>query len=162
MARNKKPKPEHFTPRIENRRARHDYHITDTLEVGIKLLGTEVKSIRNGQISLAEGFATIDPRTSRLMLLNVDISQYPQAGVNQHPPRRPRILLAHKREITQLEGKLTAKGTTLVPLAMYFVRGKAKLLLGLGEGKKTHDKRQDIKTRDANRDMRRAMTRKVI
>ncbi|WP_428389572.1 SsrA-binding protein SmpB [Mucisphaera sp.] len=161
MAR-KKPKPEHFSPRIENRRARHDYHITETLEVGIKLLGTEVKSIRNSQISLAEGYATIDNRTGELLLLNVDIAQYKQAGVNQHAPKRPRVLLAHKREVQRLQGYLTAKGTTLVPLVVYFLRGKAKLLLGVGEGKKQHDKRQDIKTKDAKRDIRKAMTRKVI
>ncbi|QDU70981.1 SsrA-binding protein SmpB [Mucisphaera calidilacus] len=158
----RKPKPENFSPRIENRRARHDYHIVDKLEVGIKLLGTEIKSIRNSQVSLAEGYATIDNRSGELLLLNVDIAQYKQAGVNQHAPRRPRLLLAHKREIKQLEGRLTAKGTTLVPLAIYFVRGRAKLLLGVGEGKKQHDKRQDLKTKDAKRDMQRAMTRRRI
>ncbi|MFA9479277.1 SsrA-binding protein SmpB [Phycisphaerales bacterium AB-hyl4] len=162
MAKSKHKKPANLNPRIENRRARHDYHILEKLETGIVLQGTEVKSIRLGQVSLAEGFARVDPRSGELYLHNVEIAPYPHAGINQHGPKQSRKLLAHKREIDKLAGFSASKGTTLIPLAIYFVRGKAKLELGVAEGKKTHDKRQDIKKRDADRDMRRAMTRKKI
>jgi len=160
MAKHKKPV--NLSPRIDNRRAHHDYHLSDKLEVGVALRGSEVKSIRNGQVSLAEGYVAVNPKTEELELLNVDIALYPQAGPNQHEPRRPRRLLAHKREIRSLLGKTTAKGVTVIPLAMYFVRGRVKLEIALGTGKKTHDKRQDMKKAAADRDMRRAMTRKVI
>lgn len=158
----KKTKPANLSPRIDNRRARHDYHISDKLEVGVALLGSEVKSIRNGQVSLAEGYVAVNPKTEELELLNVDIALYPQAGVNQHEPRRTRKLLAHKREIRSLLGKTTAKGVTIVPLAMYFVRGRVKLEIGVGTGKKQHDKRQDLKKAAADREIRKAMSRKVI
>ncbi len=149
-------------PRIENRKARHDYHILDKLECGIVLTGSEVKSIRNGEVSLGEGFAQIDLNTGELWLWQVNIAPYKQAhGANGHEPTRQRKLLAHKREIAKLLTQTSAKGLTLVPLAMYFVRGKVKLEIGLGEGKKQHDKRQDIKSRDADREMRRAMSRKA-
>ncbi len=151
-----------FAPRIVNRRARHDYHLSDELEVGIKLLGTEVKSVRLGHVSLAEGYVGIDPRSLTLQLFNVDIAHYPQAGPVQHDPRRVRTLLAHKREINSLLGKTTAKGVTLVPLALYFKDGRAKLEIGVGVGKKQQDKRQDLKKKEADREMQRAMTRKIL
>ncbi len=158
----RKDKPTNLSPRIVNRRATHDYHIEEKLEVGVMLRGSEVKSIRHSQVSLAEGYVSVDPRTQALMLYNVDIALYPQAGDNQHEPKRPRRLLAHRRQIENLLGKTTTKGVTIVPLAMYFVRGMVKLEVGLGTGKKTHDKRQDMKKQVADREMRRAMTRKVI
>jgi SsrA-binding protein len=151
-----------LSQRIVNRRAGRDYHITDNLEVGISLRGTEVKSIRNGQVSLAEGFAMIEPKTMQLFLHDVDIATYPQAGEHQHAPKRIRRLLAHKRQIEQLFGKITAKGTTLVPLAMYFKDGMIKLEIGVGVGKRHQDKRQDIKKRDADRQIQRGLTRKTI
>ena len=158
-----KDKPANPTPRIVNRKARHDYHILDTLEVGIVLQGSEVKSVRQGQVSLAEGFARIEPASNELMLYGVNIAPYAQAtGNNGHEPTRPRKLLAHKRETLRLLDKTTAKNSTLVPLEMYFVRGRVKVKIGLAQGKKAHDKRQDMKTREADREMRRAMTRKVI
>jgi SsrA-binding protein len=151
------------TPRIVNRKARHDYHILDTLEVGIVLQGSEVKSVRQGQVSLAEGFARVEPNTNELMLYGVNIAPYAQAtGSNGHDPIRPRKLLAHKREALRLLDKTTAKSSTLIPLEMYFVRGRVKVKIGVAQGKKSHDKRQDMKTREADREMRRAMTRKVI
>lgn len=158
----KKQSKPNLSPRIANRRATHDYDISEKLEVGIALRGSEVKSVRNGQVSLAEGYAYVDPRTEELMLANVEIAHYPHAGLNQHEPKRLRKLLAHKHQIRSLIGATTAKGTTLVPMAMYFTRGLIKLEIGVGTGKKQHDKRQDIKRREDQRDMRRAMTRKNL
>lgn len=149
-------------PRILNRKARHDYHIQSSLEVGIVLVGSEVKSIRNGQASLAEGFAMVDDKSMTLSLFEVDIAKYAQAGPFNHEPRRVRRLLAHKREIKKLLDQSGAKGSTLVPLAMYFVRGKVKVELGLGVGKKAFDKREDLKKKDSERAMRRAMTRRTL
>lgn len=157
-----KSKTDNMSPRIVNRRASHDYHITEKIEVGIVLRGSEVKSIRQGQVSLAEGFAQVLPKTMELVLVNVDIATYPQAGDNQHEPKRTRKLLAHKRQIAQLLGKTASKGTTLIPLAMYFVRGMVKLDIGIAEGKRQSDKRQDMKKRDAEKQIRQAMTRKRI
>lgn len=157
----KKTKPANLSPRIANRRAHHDYHISEKLEVGIALRGSEVKSVRNSQVSLAEGYCAVDPKTEELVLYNVDIALYPQAGDRQHEPKRPRKLLAHKRQIRSLMGKTTAKGVTIVPLAMYFSKGLIKLEIGIGTGKKTQDKRQDMKKRDADKEIRRAMSRRV-
>ncbi len=152
-----------LSPRIDNRKARHDYHIDHKVEVGIVLQGSEVKSIRNSEVSLGEGFARVEPNTMELWLYNVHIAPYRQAmGNNGHEPIRPRKLLAHRREIQRLYEEAAGNKTTLVPLAMYFVRGKVKLEIGVGRGKQAHDKRQDIKARSADRDMRRAMTRKVL
>ncbi len=162
MAKNKPTKPKNLSPRIANRRAFHDYHISDKYEVGIVLLGSEVKSIRNGQVSLAEGFAMVEPATMEIWLHNVEISPYTHAGPeNQHAPKRQRKLLAKKREIRHILDKTTAKGATLVPLAMFFVRGKVKLEIGVGTGKKSYDKRQDMKKRDADREIQRGMSRRV-
>ena len=161
MAKQKKSKI-NFSPRIVNRRATHDYHISDTLEVGIRLLGTEVKSVRHAHVSLAEGYVGIEPKSMTMQLFNVDIAHYAQAGPIQHEPKRTRTLLAHKREINSLYGKTTAKGVTIIPLAMYFKDGMAKLEIGVGVGKKQQDKRQDIKKAEADREIRRAMTRKIL
>ena len=150
------------TPRILNRRARHDYHVLDKLEVGIALKGSEVKSIRNGQVSLAEGFARVEPATMELILYNVNIAEYTHAGpTNTHEPARPRKLLAHRREIRNLLEETTARGTTLIPLAMYFVRGRAKLEIGVCRGKSHHDKRQSIKTRESEQEIRRHLSKRM-
>ena len=155
-------KPENLSPRIANRKAFHDYHISEKLEVGIVLMGSEVKSVRNSQVSLAEGFARVEPQTMELTLYNVNIAHYRQAGINQHDPIRPRKLLAHKRQIAKLHDLACSKGVTLVPLAMYFCRGMVKVEIGVGTGKKSHDKRQDLKRRDANKEIRKGLTRRII
>lgn len=143
-------------PLIQNRKARYDYLISDTLECGMRLTGTEVKSVRNGQVSLGEGYvhASLDPLS--LMLHGVHIAEYPPAGsATQHDPVRNRVLLAHKREIRKWANLTRERGKTIVPLKMYFVDGRIKMLIGLGTGKKKYDKRQAIKARDAQRDMER-------
>lgn len=148
-------------PAIENRRARRDYVIEETLECGIRLTGTEVKSIRAGQVSLAEGYvrAVEDPPT--LTLHGAHIAEYPPAGEHrQHDPGRARMLLAHRREIRKLAEKTRSKGNTIVPLKMYFVNGRVKLQVGLGHGKRKQDKREDLVKRQAERDIQRAMSRK--
>jgi SsrA-binding protein len=148
-------------PTIENRKARHEYHILDTLECGIKLVGTEVKSVRAGQVSLAEGFVRASDSPLRLSLHGVHIAEYPPAGESfQHAPTRTRTLLAQKREILKLVDKTREPGVTLIPLKVYFVRGMAKVLIGLAKGKGKSDKRQDIAKREARRDIERAMSRR--
>jgi SsrA-binding protein len=140
-----------------NRRARHDYTITDTVEAGIVLAGTEVKSLRSGQASIQESFAV--PKDGALFLLNAYIPEYKQAGVHlQHETRRARLLLLHKREVSKLLGAVKKEGMTLVPLGIYFnARGIAKVELGLAKGKHKADKREAIKKRDFERDRARAM-----
>ena len=141
-----------------NRRARHDYFITDTFEAGIVLDGTEVKSLRTGQASIQEAFA--GPKEGSLYLINAYIPEYKQAGEHlQHETRRPRKLLLHKREMNKLLGSVKREGMTLVPLGIYFnKRGIAKVELGLGKGKHKSDKRETIKKRDWQRDKARIMS----
>ena len=146
---------------IENRKARFDYAIGETLECGLKLVGTEVKSLRKGQARIAEGWilATVEP--PELTLLNVTIAEYPPAGASrQHVPNRPRRLLAHSKEIVKLATEAKAKGASLVPLKIYWSKGRAKLLVGIGTGKKQHDKRESIAKREDKRDIDRAMSRR--
>lgn len=157
-----KSKNQNFSPRIANRKALHDYHVLEKLEVGVVLQGSEVKAIRMGRATLNEGFARVEPRTEELWLYNVDIGLYPEAGINQHQGQRPRKLLAKRRQIRELAGKTSISGATLVPLALYFVRGMVKIELGLCTGKRQQDKREDLKKKQADRDIRRAMTRRVI
>ena len=157
---NKKTKTN--APLIENRRARHDYSILETIEVGIVLVGSEVKSIRTGQASLAEGWVRATEGPTRLTLHGVHIAEYPNASQNhQHEPTRPRVLLAHKREIRKLAKFTHSPGRTLVPLKMFFVKGRAKLLVGLATGKQRSDKRQDLAKRTATREMERAMKKRM-
>ena len=156
----KKKIQENREPRILNRKARHDYHITETLECGVVLTGSEVKSIREGRVNLSESYVSTD-RRGELWLLNADIALYPQAGPLGHLPRNKRKLLAHKRELKKWGNWCDIKGNTIVPLAMYFVRGRVKVEIGLGTGKKTHDKRADMRDRDVKRDIQRAMSKKV-
>ncbi|MFA5040653.1 MAG: SsrA-binding protein SmpB [Bdellovibrionales bacterium] len=143
-----------------NRRARHDYFITSTVEAGIMLAGTEVKSLRTGQASIQEAFAM--PKDGGVYLLNAYIPEYKQAGVHlQHETRRPRQLLLHKREINKMLGAVKKEGMTLVPLGIYFnKRGIAKIEIGLAKGKHQHDKREAIKQREWKRDQARLMREK--
>lgn len=160
MAKSSK-QPAAHSPRIANRAAYHKFHIHEKLEVGVELLGSEVKSIRAGGASLAEGFARVDPARLELFLFGVHVAPYANAPL-AHLPLRPRKLLAHRREIAKLLTATQSKGATLIPLAMYFSKGRVKVELGVATGKKQHDQRQDIKERDAKRDIRRGMTRRVI
>jgi len=140
-----------------NRRARHDYFITDTVEAGLMLTGTEVKSLRTGQASIQEAFA--GPKDGGIFLLNAYIPEYKQAGAHlQHEARRARRLLMHKKEISKLLGAAKREGITLIPLGIYFnKRGIAKLELGLAKGKHKADKRETIKKRDWEREKGRIM-----
>lgn len=138
-----------------NKRARHDYHILDTWEAGIVLTGSEVKSLRNGKANISDAYGIV--RDGEVHLLNLHISPYEQASYFNHDPTRTRKLLLHKREIRKMIGSVERQGLTLVPLELYFRRGKAKVALGLGKGKKLYDKRADQKRRDDERDMQRAV-----
>ncbi len=134
----------------ENRRARHEYDILETFEAGLALLGTEVKSLREGRANIAEAY--VSPEGGELWLINADIPEYRFGNINNHEPRRKRKLLMHKREIARLANEVQRKGMTIVPLKMYFTsRGLVKLLVGLARGRKTHDKREAIKRRDWDR-----------
>lgn len=145
--------------RISNRRATFEYEILEKFEVGIALQGSEVKSLRAGQASIDEAWAHIS--AGQLCLRDMYINPYPQAGYAQHEPTRERKLLAHRREIRKLEGKMTQRGWTLIPLALYFnERGLVKLQLALVRGKTHQDKRSDIKEREAKREIERAMKRR--
>ncbi len=135
----------------ENRKARHDYHIHESFEAGIVLTGTEVKSLRAGRANLKDSYARIE--NGEIMLHNLHISPYEQGNRFNHEPLRTRKLLMHRYEINKLVGKTQEKGYTLIPLKLYFTRGKAKVQLGLATGKKNYDKRQDIAERDAKREM---------
>jgi SsrA-binding protein len=135
----------------ENRKARFNYAIEDTIEAGISLTGTEVKSIRNGKSTIAESYA--DPRAGEIWLVNANIPEYLQANRFNHEPRRPRKLLLHKRQINKLIGAVEREGMTLIPLKLYFnEQGRAKLELALAKGKKLHDKRETEKKRDWSRE----------
>jgi SsrA-binding protein len=139
-----------------NRKARHDYFIEETLEAGIVLTGSEVKSLRDGRCNLKDSFARVS--RGEAFVTNIHISPYDPAHRQNHEPTRSRKLLLHRQEIDRLEGKLNQKGLTLVPLRIYFnARGRAKIELGLGRGKKHYDKRQTIKEREAKRETARAL-----
>ncbi len=158
MAKQKEtPDREHDNERLisQNRSARHDYEVLDTLECGIMLVGSEVKSLRTAHVSLDEAYARI--KGGEVWLVGCDIPEYLQANRFNHEPRRPRKILMHRREIIKFASKAYETGLTLVPLKMYFKKGKAKLLLGVCRGRKTHDKREKLKTRSVQRDIQRAM-----
>jgi SsrA-binding protein len=138
-----------------NKRARFDYHINETLEAGLALQGTEVKSLRAGRVSLKDAYADI--QNGEVFLVHAHIDQYDQGNRFNHDPERPRKLLLHRQEIRRLLGKTQERGLTLIPTRMYFTRGKAKIELGLAKGKKQYDKREDLKRRTAQRDIERAM-----
>ena len=136
-----------------NREARHNYHILESFEAGIALLGAEVKSLRDKKANLKDSFARIDD--DELFLFNFHISPYPQAGRFAPDPKRRRKLLVHKSEINKLLGQLVQKGLTLIPLKIYFTRGRAKAEIAVAKGKKLYDRREDIKKHDSDRDLHR-------
>ena len=141
----------------QNRKASHDYTILDTIEAGLVLAGTEVKSLRNGKASLQESWATID--NGEVFVHQLHIPPYEQGNRWNLDPVRPRKLLFHRSEIEKLRKAIEQKGHTLIPLKLYFTRGRAKLLLGIAKGRKSHDKREAIAERDAKREMDRAKRR---
>jgi SsrA-binding protein len=141
----------------ENRKARHKYDVLDTLECGLVLMGSEVKSLRSGRTSLDESYARV--KDGEVWLIGCDIPEYREANRFNHNPRRPRKLLMHRREVQKFANRAFEKGLTLVPLKMYFKVGKAKLLLGICKGRKLHDKREVMKEAAVRRDLQRLMRR---
>jgi SsrA-binding protein len=141
-------------PDFDNRRARFEYEKLESLEVGIALMGTEIKSIRTGNVSISEAYARV--RDGELWLVNFSIPPYKEASFFNHEPNRPRKLLLHRAQLDRLMARAAEKGLTLVPLRMYFKAGKVKVELGLMKGKKIWDKRRTIADRDAKRDLARA------
>jgi SsrA-binding protein len=139
----------------ENRKAFHDYHLLESFEAGIVLLGTEVKAIREGRVNLRDSFARLED--GEVFLYNVNISPYSHRGYADHEPLRRRKLLLHRGEIRKLIGKTVEKGMTLVPVRMYFKNGKVKISVSLAKGKKDYDKRETIKKRDTDRETRAAV-----
>jgi SsrA-binding protein len=139
----------------DNRKALHDYAVLDTYEAGVALLGTEVKSIREGSVNLRDSFARID--RGEVWLLNVHIGPYSHMGYSSHEERRQRKLLLHAHEIRKLTGRVAEKGLTLVPLQMYFKNGRVKVALALVKGKQAHDKRETIRRREVDRETRAAI-----
>jgi len=146
-------------PITENRKARHRFEVLDTLECGVALVGSEVKSLRDGKISLDEAYGRM--RDGEFWLVGCDIPEYPQATLWNHDPRRPRKLLVHRREQRRFAGQAHEKGLTLVPLKVYFnERGIAKILMRLCRGRKLYVKREALKKADVQRDLQRAMRRR--
>lgn len=136
---------------INNRKANYDYEIIDTIETGIVLKGTEIKSIRDGKANLKDSYAIV--KNNECFLLNMHISHYKEGNIFNHDETRTRKLLLHKKEIIKLNNKITLDGFTLIPLKLYFKGNKAKILLGIAKGKKNYDKREAIKKRDIERDL---------
>ncbi len=141
----------------ENRKARHDYEILETLECGIVLVGSEVKSLREGRCSLSEAYAKVT--NGEVWLIGADIQEYLEANRMNHQPKRPRKLLLHRSEIKKFAARAAEKGLTLIPLRIYFQKGMAKVLLGIGQGRQKHDKRQAMKAAEANKRIRLNMLR---
>lgn len=139
----------------ENRKARHDYHVLDTWEAGVVLLGTEVKAIREGRVNLRDSYARVD--NGEVWLMNVHISPYSHRGYAEHAEMRQRKLLLHRDEIRKLIGRTVEKGLTLVPLEMHFRKGRVKVVLALAKGKQAHDKRETLRRRDIDRETRAAV-----
>jgi SsrA-binding protein len=142
-----------------NRKAGHDYHILRTLEAGLSLLGTEIKSVRSGHVSIREAY--VRPGDGEMWLVGAHIAQYPPAGRANHDPTRSRRLLLHRREIGELQRETQAAGVTLIPLRLYLKDGRAKLEIALARGKKSYDKREAIAKREIERQMQRAVRRKA-
>ncbi len=143
---------------IVNRKARYDYEILDKYEAGIVLTGTEIKSIRNGNANLKDSYAVI--KNNEVFLLNMHISEYKEGNIFNHDENRTRKLLLHKNEIKKINDKISIKGLTLVPLKLYFSNGKAKIELALARGKHTYDKKEVIKQRDIDREMKKSISGK--
>jgi len=142
----------------KNRRASHDYQLLETWEAGVALTGTEVKSLRNGKANLSDAYGIV--RDGEVYLLNLHIPPYERGGYVNHEPTRTRKLLLHRREIRKMIGAVERQGLTLIPLELYFKDGRAKVAIALGKGKKLHDKRDDERRRDDERDMARAMSKR--
>ena len=140
---------------INNRKAKYDYEILSTMECGIVLTGTEIKSIRNGNANLKDSYAVI--KGNEVFILGMHISEYKEGNIFNHDEKRTRKLLLHKKEILKLFNKVELDGNTLVPIKLYFKGNKAKILLGLAKGKKTYDKRETIKQRDINREVQKQL-----
>jgi SsrA-binding protein len=153
--RTREPKDDDQTLIAENRKAFHDYHVLETFEAGVQLLGTEVKGIREGKANLRDSYARVEK--GEVWLYNVHINPYSHRGYADHDPKRRRKLLLHKLEIRKLVGKTTEKGLTLVPLRIYFTRGRVKVALSLVRGKQLHDKRETIRRREIDRETRAAV-----
>jgi len=143
----------------ENRKARHEFFIEETYEAGISLVGTEVKSLRAGRANLTDAYAVV--KSGEAWLMQAHISPYKEGTYNNHEPKRPRKLLLHKAEIRKLHSKVNEKGYTLVPLRMYFFRGKVKVEIAVAKGKKLYDKRDSIAEKDAKRQIERGMRQKM-
>jgi SsrA-binding protein len=141
-----------------NKRARHDYHLLETWEAGLALTGTEVKSLRAGKANITDAYGVV--RDGEVYLLNLHIPTYEQGGYVNHEPTRTRKLLLHRREIRKLIGAVERQGLTLVPLELYFKRGRAKVAISLARGKKVHDKRADERRREDEREMARAFRKR--
>jgi SsrA-binding protein len=139
----------------ENRKAFHDYHLLETFEAGVVLLGTEVKAIREGRVNLRDSFARVED--GEVFIYNMNVSPYSHRGYAEHEPLRRRKLLLHRDEIRKLIGKTVEKGMTLVPVRMYFKDGRVKVAVSLAKGKKEYDKRETIKRRDVDRETRAAV-----
>ena len=154
MARTDPPAKEATHSVARNKRARHDYEILDTWEAGLVLTGTEVKSLRDGKANLADAYAVVND--GEVYLLNLHIAPYEQGNQFNHEPTRTRKLLLHRKEIRRMIGAVERQGLTLVAVELYFKRGRAKVAIALGKGKKQHDKREDLKKRDAERELARA------
>ena len=157
----KKPEAEQDDSQLiaDNRKAFHDYHILETFEAGIALLGTEVKGIREGRANLRDSFARVEG--GEVWLFNVHINPYSHRGYVDHDPKRKRRLLLHKHEIRKLIGKTVEKGLTLVPTRLYFKNGKIKVALALAKGKQAYDKRETIRRREVDRETRAAVKERV-
>jgi SsrA-binding protein len=138
----------------KNRKAHHEYHIMERFEAGLVLKGTEVKSLRDSQMTLKDSYGSV--RAGELFLVGAHISPYDKGNINNHDPERPRKLLMHKRQIIKLSVQIAEKGLTLIPLSVYFSKGKAKVEMGLGRGKQAHDKRHAIREREVKREMAQA------
>ena len=154
----KKNRSEETKVLARNRKARHDYAIDETLEAGLALVGSEVKSIRDGKVTLIDAYATVE--NGEAWLHQVDIGVYAFAHARNHEPRRRRKLLLHRREIDRLVDKVREKGYTLVPLSLYEKKGRVKVELGLVHGKQEYDRREDVKKREAQREIDRGMSRR--
>ena len=153
-----KPSPDETRQIAANRKAFHDFFIEDRIEAGVALVGTEVKSLREGRVNLRDSYAEI--RDGEVYLVGVHISPYEQGNVWNHDPLRPRKLLLHGHEIARLQQKINERGYTLVPTRLYFRGSRVKVELGLARGKRLYDKRADLARRDAERDVQRALRRR--
>ena len=154
MSQAKKPDSD-FESIAKNRQARHDYAIIDSWEAGIVLTGTEVKALREGKANITDAYGIV--KNGEIFLLNLHISPYERGGYVNHEPTRTRKLLLHRKEIRRLIGAVEREGLTLIPLELYFKKGKAKVALALGKGKKLHDKRETARQKDADREVARAL-----